>query len=67
MVQYLVGGWYQTDQGQWAQTETEKVFSEHQEMIFYPEGDQALAWVAPTCCGISILGELSDMVLGSWL
>ncbi|GAB0181415.1 hypothetical protein GRJ2_000606800 [Grus japonensis] len=42
-------------QGQWAQTETLEVPSEHQETLFYCEGDQAVAWVAQRDYGVAIV------------
>ncbi|KFQ76077.1 Transportin-1, partial [Phoenicopterus ruber ruber] len=56
---------------QWAQTETQKVPSEHQETLFYCESDQALAQVAYTGDGVCILGGntvlVPVLILGSVL
>ena len=46
------------DQRQWAGTEIHKVPSEHQETLFYFEGDRALEQVAQGTCRVSILGDI---------
>ena len=42
---------------QWAQTEMQKVPSEHEETLFDCEGDRALAQVAQGGCGVSLLRD----------
>jgi len=49
-----------TDQGQWAQTETQAVLSEHQETLCHCEGNLPLAQVAQGGCGVSILGDTQN-------
>ena len=59
-------GWVQThfsgaqrqDKGQWAQTETYKVPSEHEEELLHSEGDGALARAAQGSCGLSFSGDI---------
>lgn len=46
---------------QWTQTETQKVPSEHQNPLFYREGDWALAQAAQVCYGVSILGNIPKL------
>ncbi|KAK4829773.1 hypothetical protein QYF61_006572 [Mycteria americana] len=46
---------------QWAQPETQEVPSEHQETLFYCEGDRALAQVAQKSGGVSILGGIQRL------
>lgn len=50
-------------------TKMQEVLSEHQEMLFHCEGNQALAQVAQRSCRLSlfleILGSCMDMVLDS--
>ena len=57
------------DKRQWAQTETQKVASEHQETLFYCEGDRALAQIAKRGHGVSmgIFKSCLGMVLHSVL
>ncbi|KAK4822926.1 hypothetical protein QYF61_023426, partial [Mycteria americana] len=45
------------DKRQWTQTETQAVLSEHMETLFYCEGDQALAQIVQTGCGVTIFGD----------
>jgi len=45
------------DQSQWAPTEIWEVASEHQEILFHCEGDQALAQVVQGGGGVSVLGD----------
>jgi len=62
------GGWGQTlfsgaqrqDKGQWAQTETQEVPSEHEEELLPSEGDGALKQVAQGGCGVSLSGGIQD-------
>jgi len=46
------------------QTETQEIPSEHQEMLFYCEGDQALKQLAQGGCGVSLLGGIQKMTHG---
>jgi len=68
--QALLGGAQWQDQRQWAQTETQQVLLEHQETLFYCEGDQALhrfpreAVESPS---FEIFKSHLDTVLGTWL
>ena len=43
---------------QWAQTETQEAPSEHQETLFYCEGDCAPAQVAQGGCGVFLLADI---------
>ena len=54
----LFSGAQWQDQRPWAHTETREVPSEHQETLFYCEGDQTLAQVAQGGCGDSILRDI---------
>jgi len=57
-------------QRQWAQTDTQEVPCEHQETLFYCEGDQALAQVAREVVkspSLEIFKGHLDTVLGNWL
>jgi len=46
------------DKGQWAQTETQEVPSEHEEELLPSEGDGALAQAAQEGCGVSFSGDI---------
>ena len=64
----MSGGWGQTlfsgaqrqDRGQRAQTEAQKVPSEHEEELLPSEGDKALAQVAQGGCEFSSSGDIQD-------
>ena len=50
-----------TRERQWAQTETQEVPSERQEMLSYPEGDRALVQAAHGACGVSLCGDIKKL------
>jgi len=55
-----ISGAQRQDKGQWAQTEAEKVLSEHEEELLPSEGDRALAQAAQGDCGVSFSGDIPD-------
>ena len=44
------------------QTETREVLSERQEILFYCESDRALAQVAQGGCGVSLCGDVRNLI-----
>jgi len=48
------------DKGQWAQTETQEIPSEHKITLIYCQGGQTLEWIAQTGCGVSIHGGIQS-------
>ena len=59
--QALLSGALWQDQMKWAQTETQKVLSEHEETLFHCEGDQALTQIAQGGCRVSILWDIQKL------
>ena len=51
------------DERQWSQTETQEVSSEHQETLFYCEGNWALERVVQRACGIFYLADIQKLSL----
>lgn len=52
----ISGAWCQ-EQGQWIQTGTQEVPSEHQKTLFQFDGYEAKAQVAQGDCGVSLFGD----------